>query len=255
MESATFTPRNQYIAAAMIVAGLVVVAALAGIQDAITEARFNAAFGEPTLAYKLRIAAVAVAEFLMLAIPGLLLAIRGHRFGAFVPMAVLALGRVTAGVEVGFEAVVALVWLVLAAAPVTWLIRTATDRPRTELPPTAWVLAATAVTGVIVWYVEVIFNPDGRLTSTPAAYIALLAFGLLLGAPRGWWLFAHGLVLGLAVTANGIAYGWIATTVPITADSWSLATLVGPVLAGVAGSLAHRLARVESASGVVQPSA
>jgi hypothetical protein len=241
VQNATFTPKQQYVAAGLLLAAAAVVAVLAGVEDAITGARFNAAFGEPTPVYKVRIVASSAAEFFLLAAPGLLLAIRGRRWLALLPMTLLAVGRATAPVEPGFEAVVALVWLALAACPVVWLMRVASDRPQLTMPATVWILVSIAVTGLIVWYVEVIFSPTGRLSGAPVAYAAFLAFGLLLGTPKGWWLPAHGLLLGLALTANGIAYGWLSSTIPITADPWSLATLMGPVMAGGIGSAAHRV--------------
>lgn len=240
-DSVVFSASNQYIAAGLLLVGILCAVVLAGVEDAISGARLNAAFGEPAVAYKVRVAAVAAAEFLLFAVPGLLLAIRGYRWKALVPLAILSLGRAAVPVEPGFEATLALIWLAMAAAPVVWLVRASTVQAHPDLPAELWALVAVAVTGLLVWYVEVIFSPVGFLVGAPAGYAAFLAFGLLLGAPRGWWLLAHGLLLGLALTANGIASGWMASSLPITTDAWSLASLVGPVVAGMMGSAVHRI--------------
>jgi hypothetical protein len=238
--SVAFSSRNQYIAAGLLLFGIACAVALAGVEDAISGARLNAIFGQPVLGYKMRVGGAATAEFLLLAVPGLFLALRGYRLKALVPLAILTLGRAAVPFEPGFEATVAVVLLALAAAPVVWLVRTSEVEAHPHLPAELWILFSVAFTGILVWYVEVIFSPAGQLVGAPAGYAAFLAFGLLLGAPRGWWLMAHGLLLGLALTANGITYGWMSSSLPMMADPWSLASLVGPVVAGLLGSAVHR---------------
>jgi hypothetical protein len=252
-DAVVFSQRNQYIAAGLLLLGIVCVVALTGIEDAISTARLNATFGEATLAYKVRVSGASAAEFLLLAVPGLLLAIRGHRLIALVPLAIMTLDRATVPVDPGFEATIGMLWLVLAAAPTVWLVRTAPAHLHPRLPAELWVLVAVAVTGLLVWYVEVIFSPVGYLVGAPAGYAAFLAFGLLLGTPRGWWLMAHGLLLGLALTAHGIAHGWMAPSLPIGTDAWSLASLVGPVAAGILGSAVHRISLTDSSTPLHRP--
>lgn len=244
--------RPTQIASVVLVLGTIVVGVLAGVATAIDDAAFNARFGDPTLIYHARVASASVAEFLLLAAPGIFLTLRGYRAVALIPSAILAVGRAVNGFEHGFGLALAIIWLVLAVAPALVLMRAIPEHQRVRLPSTLWTLAAIAGGSLISWYVEVLFSPDGRLASAPVAYVAFLAFGLLLGTPPGW-LTAHGILLGLAMTANGIAYGWIGIEVPITPDRWSLASLIGAVLVGLIGSAVHRVTLTEATPTVVWP--